>query len=125
MMSTPELRWLAAMPAPQPCCRHVLLRHPTARPSSTRTFAPTLRRGDTDKGTGGGGPCIPSPRLGTDALPIFVIPYLPFASMLSITRLVSVRCARCLPPRMRETWDTTLGRIAWLRTAQRAAVATP
>lgn len=37
---------------------------------------PTLRREDTDKGTGGGGPCIPSPRLGTDALPIFVTPLL-------------------------------------------------
>src|SRR2546421_10988291 len=85
MMSTPELRWFAAMLAPHPCCRHALLRHPSAH------FPPTLRREDTDKGTGGGGPCIPSPRLGTDALPIFVTPYLPFAGMLSIMRLVSVR----------------------------------
>ena len=52
---------------------------------------PTLRRKETDKGTVRGGPCIPSSRLGTDALPIFVTPYLPFASMLSITRLASVR----------------------------------
>ena len=129
---------------------------------------PTLRREDTDKGTGGGGPCIPSPRLGTDALPIFVTPLLtvcwhaehnatglrPMSAMppaaharnmghdaragrprldrksrsrqgsprADSNALVSSGLRRHIPNNSRKA---DIGRIAWLRAAQRACVATP
>jgi hypothetical protein len=156
------------MLAPQPCCRHVLLRHPTARPSSTRTFAPDAAPRGHRQGHGRRRSMHPfaSPRNGrttdfrdslltvcwhaehnaTGLRPMSAMPPAAHARNMGhdaragrprldrksrsrqgspradSNALVSSGLRRHIPNDSRKA---DIGRIAWLRAAQRACVATP